>query len=112
MKIEVLYFEGCPNHRIAVDRVTEVMREMGIDTYVAEVNVLDEASARDIGFLGSPTIRINDIDVEPAARSSRNYGMLCRIYAVGQKREGAPPKDMIRAALREVMDNGNMDGDY
>lgn len=103
MNIEVLYFDGCPNHAAAVERVREVLREEGIEAEVVEVNVRDEASARDVGFLGSPTIRVNGIDVEPAVRSSREYGMMCRTYAVGQKREGAPPKELIRAALRGAL---------
>ena len=106
MKIEVLYFDGCPNHRLTVERVREVLREEGIEAAVVEVNVQNEATARNVGFLGSPTVRVNGNDVEPSARSAREYGMMCRTYAVGQKREGAPPKDLIRAAIREALAAG------
>jgi copper chaperone CopZ len=108
MKIEVLYFDGCPNHRLTVERVREVLREEGIEAAVVEVNVQNEATARNVGFLGSPTVRVNGNDVEPSARSAREYGMMCRTYAVGQKREGAPPKDLIRAAIRETLAAGSV----
>lgn len=103
MKIEVLYIEGCPNHATAVNRVRDVLREEGVAAEVVEVYVRDEVGAEEVRFLGSPTVRVNGSDVEPSARSSREHGMMCRTYVVGQKREGAPPRDLIRAALREVL---------
>src|SRR5713226_5462504 len=100
MKIEVLYFEGCPNHRPAVERVKEVLTEEGLTAEVVEVNVPDEAAAQSLGFLGSPTIRVNGLDIEPAARSSKDYGMTCRTYTDSGRREGIPSRQLIRRALQ------------
>jgi len=111
MKIEVLYFDGCPNHQLAVERVRQVLGEEDIEAEVVEVNVQDEATAQDLGFLGSPTVRVNGNDVEPSARSAKEYGMMCRTYAVGQEREGGPPKDLIRAAIREALAAGSVSHD-
>lgn len=102
MKIEILYFEGCPNHVPAVERVREVLREEGLAADVVEVCVRDEAAARALGFPGSPTIRVDGLDVEPAARSAKDFGMMCRVYTEGARRVGLPPHEMIRQALREA----------
>jgi hypothetical protein len=102
MKIEVYYFEGCPHHRLAVERVKEVLKEEGLTAEVLEVNVPDEAAARSLGFLGSPSIRINGLDVEASARSSKNFGLMCRTYVEGGRREGVPSRELIRRALREA----------
>ncbi len=102
MKIEVLYFDGCPNHKPAVGRVEEVLREEGVSAEVLEVNVSDASIAQKVGFLGSPSIRINGLDVEPEARATREYGMMCRTYAVNGRREGLPSRDMLRRAIREA----------
>ena len=104
MKIEVLYFDECPNHEPAVERVREVLREEGISGEVSEVNVPDDATARALGFLGSPSIRINGQDIEPDARSSKQCGMMCRTYMEGGKRQGLPSREMIRTALREAVE--------
>lgn len=104
MKTEILHFEGCPNHRPAVERVREVLKEEGLTAEVVEVNVPDEAIARSLGFLGSPTIRVNGLDVEPPARSSKQFGMMCRIYTEGGRREGLPSRELIRKALREAVE--------
>ena len=95
MKIEVLYFEGCPNHKPAVARVLSVMREQGIAAMVAEVEIRDAEAAKAARFLGSPTIRVNGVDIDPDSRAATGAGFACRYYA-----GGLPPEDMIRAALR------------
>jgi len=102
MKIEVLYFEGCPNHEPAVARVDEIVKAEGISAEVSEVNVPDASTAHEVGFLGSPSIRVNGMDVEQAARSAREYGMMCRTYVVNGRREGLPSREMIQQAIREV----------
>jgi copper chaperone CopZ len=102
MRIEILYFDGCPNHESAVQLVRDMLTEEGMAAQVDEVKVPDEASARAIGFLGSPSIRVNGLDVEPAARSLSESGMMCRTYMVGGHRQGLPSREMIQAALREA----------
>jgi len=101
MKIEVLYFDGCPNHKPAVERVRQVLAEEGLSAEVLEVNVSEPAIAQKVGFLGSPSIRVNGLDVEPEARRKRACGMVCRTYAVNGQREGLPSREMLRQAMRE-----------
>jgi hypothetical protein len=101
MKIEVLYFDGCPNHKPAVERVQQLLREEGVSAEVVEVNVSDESIARKVGFLGSPSIRVNGLDVEPEARAAHECGMMCRTYVVNGRREGRPSREMLRQAIRE-----------
>lgn len=102
MKVEILYFEGCPNHAPEAERVREILREEGLAAEVVEVNVGDELAARALGFLGSPTIRVDGLDVEPAARSAKDFGMTCRVYMEDGRPVGLPSSEMIRQALREA----------
>jgi hypothetical protein len=97
MKVEILYFEGCPNHKPAVERVQSVLRQQGITAELTEIEVPDAEAATAMGFLGSPTIRVNGLDVDPAVRTAAKTGFACRCY-VG----GLPSEDTIRAALREA----------
>jgi hypothetical protein len=93
MNIEVLYFAGCPNHPPAVERLRTVMEQEGVNAEIVQREVTDPATA---GFLGSPTIRVNGRDIEPAQRGAASIGFACRCY-----QGGLPPVEMIRAALRE-----------
>ncbi len=106
MKIEILYFDGCPNYKPAVERVQQVLAEEGLAAEVLEVNVREPSIARGLGFLGSPSIRVNGLDIEREARTAGAYGMMCRTYAVNGRREGLPSCEMLRQAMREK--NSNM----
>jgi len=102
VRVEVFYFSGCPNHLPAIGRVRAVLETEGVSAEMAEVEVLDVASAERLGFLGSPTVRINGLDVEPTARSSRAVGLMCRTYVHQGKQAGVPPVEWIQAAVREA----------
>jgi len=102
MKIEVLYFSGCPNHAPAVERVKEALRSEGLSGEIVEIEVPDTETALRLKFLGSPSIRVNGLDVEPEARSRGEFGMMCRTYADGCCQSGLPSHELIRSALREA----------
>ena len=40
MKIEVLYFDGCPNHGPAVQRIQEILEQEDVTAEVSEGNAL------------------------------------------------------------------------
>lgn len=94
--VRVLYYEGCPGHRPTVELVRHVADQLGVPVEVEEVEVRDAAQAEELRFLGSPTVQVNGLDVEPAARTRSEYAMACRTYAGGA---GVPPVDLLRAAL-------------
>jgi hypothetical protein len=97
MKIEVLYFEGCPNYLSAIDRLKAVLRQAGLSTEVSEIEVTDDSAAKTLKFFGSPTIRVNGFDIEADSRNVKDTGFACRRYP-----GNLPSEEMIRAALREA----------
>ena len=101
MKIDVLYFEDCPHHLPTLLRIAEVLREEGCDAEVREVLVPDQQAAASVKFLGSPTVRINGIDIDPEAADEQNFGWMCRRYS-----GGVPSHELIRTAVRTAMNNG------
>ena len=101
MKVEVLYIADCPNHKPAVECVRDVLSSAGMPEMVQEVEVRTQADAEAMRFLGSPTIQINGLDVEPEARAVQHFGLGCRSYAEDVRRSGLPSSDLIRRALHE-----------
>jgi mercuric ion transport protein len=91
MKVQVLYFQGCPNHKPAVN----LIRSVDPDAMVEEVEVNSPADAERLRFLGSPTILVDGIDVEPSARNRTDFGFSCRTY----DGRGLPSRELIAAAL-------------
>jgi hypothetical protein len=96
MKIEVLYFEGCPNYLPAVDRLRTVLAREGLRAELIEIEVKDDSDANALQFFGSPTIRVNGLDIEAGSRQVGETGFVCRCYP-----GGLPSEEMIRAAVRE-----------
>ncbi len=101
MKIEVLYFEGCPNHAPATELVREVLRKEGKCADIQEVEVRTPEQAQSLGFLGSPSIRVNGLDVEPEARLIKTFGFGCRTYFNEKGRSGTPSETVVRRAIHE-----------
>lgn len=96
MTIDILYFEGCPNAPAAFDLVRDLVRELGVDAEVREVEVRSKEEAEHLRFLGSPSVRVDGIDVEPAAGSRTDYAFACRMY----DSSGVLPAELVRSALR------------
>lgn len=94
-RIEVLYFGGCPHYAPAVDMVKSVVADLGIDAEIVDTEVLTEEKADRLLFLGSPTIRVDGIDIDPAARGRTDYALTCRLYGSS----GVPPREMLLTAI-------------
>lgn len=103
MKIQFLYFEGCPSYQHALENLNAVLSEQGMNANVEMVHVTSPAEAEQFNFLGSPTIQINGIDLEgtDAIKSGVGYG--CRMYRNGDQMRGWPSKEHIRTALNKLL---------
>jgi len=100
MKIELLYVKGCLRWESAFARLRQVLREERVRESVEIIEVSDQEEAVRRRFLGSPTIRINDYDIESEAASRSDFGLGCRTYPDRKMLYGVPSNEMIRGALR------------
>jgi hypothetical protein len=97
--VEILYFDGCPNHHPALAMVERVSRELGIEPEIRLVNVPDDETARQVRFLGSPTIRVDGRDVDPDTAERDDYGLSCRVFRTDSGIVGQPEERWVRDAL-------------
>src|SRR5438094_180146 len=88
-----------PRGSVRAGRMKELLNELYSSSELVEVPVTDFGSALAYRFLGSPTVRVNGIDVEPSARGSKQFGVACRTYFDGVKWAGVPSFELIRQAL-------------
>jgi hypothetical protein len=98
VKVEVLYVADCPSHPAAVKLVKHVLAAEGIEAEIHEVLVRDEGMASELGFCGSPTIRINGRDVEREWQDARSFALSCRLYP-GSKQIGLPLAETVHRAV-------------
>jgi hypothetical protein len=101
-RVEILYFEGCPNHEPARALVDRLAGELRVEPEIELIQVADPEAAVRLRFLGSPTVRVNGVDVEPGAEERREFVLSCRVYRGESGFSGQPEERWIRDALVEA----------
>jgi hypothetical protein len=105
MKIEVLYSPDCPYYVTALQHVHEVLSETGIAAQIKIIRVETEEDAQRLRFVGSPTVRVDGLDVQPYVTfAAKNFGLRCRWYA----EDGDALKWPVRRMLRDTIEVGHL----
>ena len=73
--VQVLSMQGCQATPPTIKLVESVAKEMNINIKLTETVVKTPEQAKKDRFLGSPTVRINGVDIEPAARKIELFGV-------------------------------------
>ncbi len=99
-KIELFYWEGCPSHPEALALLERVLSERGVDVGVELREVRTDEEAEELSFPGSPTIRIDGRDIDPAGAASPP-SLTCRIYWLPDGRVSpVPSREQLEEALK------------
>jgi hypothetical protein len=101
-RVEILYFDACPNHEPARALVERLASELRVEPEIEFVEVADSEAALALRFLGSPTVRIDGVDVEPGAQERRDFAFSCRIYRSEAGASEQPEESWVREALIEA----------
>src|SRR5215207_923974 len=80
MKVEILYFDGCPTYLEAEKALWGVLEGQGVDAEVELVAGNTDVEAQELRFAGSPTIKVDGEDLFPVPERAR-YALGCRMYA-------------------------------
>ena len=94
----MLYFADCPHSDATFDLVQRFARSPRCGILIEKIEVTSGEEAVRLRFLGSPTVQINGVDIDPAARGRTDYALTCRLYGDS----GIPAWDMIAAAIQEA----------
>jgi hypothetical protein len=103
IEVTFLYYEDCPSHDQALERLRAVMHEEGIQAEINVIKVETEEEALRLQFVGSPTILMNGQDIDPPSVEAR-YALTCRAYRLEDGRiSPLPSANMVRRALRRAV---------
>lgn len=100
MKVELLYFDGCPSYRKLLPTVKAALDREGLAGSLELRKVETPEAAERERFLGSPTVRIDGEDIDPDAGAREDFGLKCRLYRTEEGASGIPPERWITEALR------------
>ncbi len=101
-RVEILYFEGCPNQEPARAMIERIAGQLRVEPEIELIEVADPKTAVELRFLGSPTVRVDGRDVEPGADERRDFALSCRIYRSQRGAAGQPDESWVREALSEA----------
>lgn len=101
MRIQVVYFEGCPSWQITLSRLHAALDAVGhasAPVDLVQVHLAEEAPAQ---FAGSPTVLVDGQDLFPDAAPVTN--LACRVYRNPQGLSGSPTSEALIAALADLL---------
>jgi hypothetical protein len=96
MDITLEYFDGCPNWKIAAERLAVIAVEHP-GTVATRRLVENREDAEAIHFRGSPSILVEGTDLFPDPAAP--VGLAFRIYSTPTGFAGAPTLDQLRDAI-------------
>jgi hypothetical protein len=98
MRVQLLYFDGCPHWTLMEERLGEALTLSGIPQTIEHCLVKTPEGADEDRFAGSPSILLNGRDPFPAPTSE--FGLTCRVYSTPDGFAGAPTVEQLVAAIR------------
>ena len=99
-RIELIWFSDCPNHASTRQMLNSAVSRLAPGTPIDDVDASDPAVAASMQFPGSPTIRVDGVDIEPGFADPGDYTPRCRLYRTSTGLRGVPDPAWIEDALR------------
>lgn len=99
VRVEILVRPDCPNRTMALAVVERAIAAAGVPVELEVVDLEAEAQAKDLRCLGSPSVLVDGLDVEPGATGRRDFTISCRLYRCGTGLQGWPEESWVRSAV-------------
>lgn len=112
IEVLVLGVADCPGVDALLPRLRALLGSCGVPTDLRVVRVEGDADAHRLDFAGSPTVRVDGVDVEPdvgrpggggpggeGPEADHSPGVSCRLYSTSAGVRDAPPEGWVLAAL-------------
>jgi hypothetical protein len=103
VEINILFIKGCHGYKYAKKHIEEIIADEAIDVEINLIRIDNDEDARRLHFIGSPTVRVNGMDVEKGFSRTKDYGLRSRIYNVEGNLSGYPSKSMIWSTIKKVI---------
>jgi hypothetical protein len=72
----ILYNEGCPSTPKTIELIEECISESSVQVHLHKILVTSQDEANEWKFLGSPTVQVNGIDIDPSVRDAKVFGFM------------------------------------
>ncbi len=100
LRVELLYSLDCPHWERTRAALHRILSRDAIETPIELVLVNGRDDAEFLGFVGSPTVRLNGVDVAPPPPGTEPSAG-CRLYRqTDGSLAGTVPEELLREAIR------------
>jgi hypothetical protein len=100
MKVELLWWDGCPSYPETLADLERVLGEEGLEADIQMIEVRSDEQARAERFPGSPTIKVDGEDLIPPPEAEP-FSLTCRVYRLRDGRPSpTPDPEDLRDAIR------------
>lgn len=102
-RIELLWWEGCPSWKQALEELEAAVAAVGLDPARIVVREIDDFAHAELeDFVGSPTVRVDGTDIVPP-HEGEAPSLSCRVYRLRDGRASpTPDPEDLREALRRI----------
>jgi hypothetical protein len=101
LTVELVVVPDCQNESAAGELIRTALADLELsDVSVSTIVIGDDAEAARRGFVGSPTILLNDRD--PFAQPGATVGFACRVYSTPTGPQGMPALEDLRQAIAQA----------
>ncbi len=76
VRVRVLSTAGCPHTPATIAAIEEAAREASVPVQLQTVLIETQEEAEAQRFLGSPTVQINGVDLDPQQRDRTDFGFM------------------------------------
>jgi|MudIll2142460700_1097286.scaffolds.fasta_scaffold113397_1 hypothetical protein len=76
LNMVILHNEKCPATSKTIELIEQCISESGIQVQLRKKLVSSQEEAKELKFLGSPTVQINGIDIDPGVRDAKVFGFM------------------------------------
>lgn len=97
--IELLFFDDCPSWKTGLENLRAAIKDLELPAEIKLVKIVVPNQAHRERFLGSPSFRVNGVDLWQEERNT--YDLSCRVYKTQAGIRGAPTVEMLKETLME-----------
>jgi K+-transporting ATPase c subunit len=73
--VVVLHTLDCPATPPTIDMIRRIATDLGVEIDLHVECLESQDQAQQLRFVGSPTVQVLGVDIDPAARSSPHFGL-------------------------------------
>lgn len=75
MEVKIVHLAGCGATPKTISLVNKVAKQLDVKIHMENIVVKTTEDARKYRHIGSPTVQINGLDIDPGARDVKQLGL-------------------------------------